>query len=245
MITLDRGGEEFVFENEWDTAVPITVRKKDGGEVYVEVFPTYEREAEEFVRLFGDDPFTDEALDFIFGRIGAKMRERGYAEDENGKFRRRFYYTYVIKSRDGVNRDAILPSTLPLTKKNVRRKKNRTTFDLPLYIDEEMTAFVTVRDGEVVSIASENRSRSDDFSDEGADVIEIGTETNIDHRKNGYAASNCAALADALIRENGCYVTYETAKDNISSQKCAEKAGFVRYGRCYYYIMRKIYKDNE
>lgn len=245
MIKLDRGGEEFVFENEWDTAVPITVRKKDGGEVCVEVFPTYESEAEEFVRRFADDPFTDEAMDFIFEEIGTKMRNRGYEEDENGKFRRRFYYTYVIKSRDAVNRDAILPSTMPLTKKNIRRKKNKTTFDLPLYIDEEMTAFVTVKDGEIVSIASENRSCSDDFVDEGADIIEIGTETYVDQRKNGYAASNCAALADALLSENDCYVTYETANDNISSQKCAEKAGFVRYGRCYYYIMRKIYKDNE
>lgn len=245
MITLDRGGEEFVFENEWDIAVPITVRKKDNGEIYVEVFPTYEKEAEEFVRRFGDDPFTDEALDFISENIGAKMRDRGYEEDENGKFRRRFYYTYVIKSRDAVNRDAILDSTLPLTKKNIRRKKNKTTFDLPLYIEEEMTAFVTVVDGNIVSIASENRSCSDDFADEGQDVIEIGTETHVDHRKNGYAASNCAALADLLIRENCCYVTYETANNNISSQKCAEKAGFIRYGRCYYYIMRKTYKDNE
>ena len=48
MIDLDAGGEEFVFENDWDTAVPITVRKKDGkdgGEIYIEVFPTYEAEA--------------------------------------------------------------------------------------------------------------------------------------------------------------------------------------------------------
>ncbi len=245
MIKLDSGGEEFVFENEWDTAVPITVRQKDGCEPVIEVFPSYESEAEELLRRFSDDLFSPLALDFIYESIGKKMRPCGYEEDANGKFRHRLYFTYAIKSRDEINKDAILPTTLPLSKKNIRFKKNRTTFDLPLYIDEKMTAFVTVSGREVVSIAAENRSFSDDFADEGIDVIEIGTETHIDHRKNGYAASNCAALADKLMSENDCIITYETANDNISSQKCAEKAGFVRYGRCYYYIMRRIYKDND
>ena len=57
MIKLDYGGEEFVFENDWDTAVPITVRKKDDGGVCIEVFPTYEAEAREFEERFGGDPF--------------------------------------------------------------------------------------------------------------------------------------------------------------------------------------------
>ncbi len=240
MIKLDGGGEEFIFENEWDTAVPITIRKKNGSETVIEVFPTYEKEAELFLEKFEDDPFTEEALDFISKEIGAKMCERGYEEDEGGKFRKRYYYTYVIRSEKDINRGAILDSTLPLTKKHIRGKNNKTTFDLPLYIEEEMTSFITVKNGEIVSIASENRSCSEDFEDEGLDVIEIGTETNVDHRKMGYAASNCAALAEKLIKETGCYVTYETANTNISAQKCAEKAGFVRYGSCYYYIMRRI-----
>ncbi len=245
MIKLDRGGEEFVFENEWDTAVPITVRKKDGSEAVIEVFPAYEKEASEFLDKFGGDPFSDEALDFISENIGAKMRDRGYEEDEGGKFRKRYYYTYVIKSEKDINRDAVLDSTLPLTKKNIRKKKNKTTFDLPLYIEEEMTSFITVTDEKIVSIAAENRSCSEDFEDEGCDVIEIGTETNVDYRRMGYAASNCAALAEKLIKETGCYITYETANTNVSAQKCAEKAGFTRYGSCYYYIMRKTYKEND
>ncbi len=240
MIKLDAGGEEFVFENEWDTAVPITIRQKDGCSPSVEVFPSYEAEAREYLRRFADDPFSPDALDFIFEQIGKKMLARGYEEEGNGKFRHRFYYTYAVKSREQINKSAILPSTVPLVKKSIRGKKNKTTFDLPLYIEEEMTAFITVEGSEIVSIASENRSFSDDFADEDADVIEIGTETHIDSRKNGYAASNCAALAEKLIAENDCIVTYETACDNISSQKCAEKAGFVRYGRCYYYVMRKV-----
>lgn len=240
MIIIDRDGEEFVFENEWDTAVPVTIRKKDDGELKIEVFPSCKGEAEKFERLYADDPFTPDAFAFLWENIGKKMLERGYAEDENGKFRDRFYYTYVIKSRENVNRDAILPDTKPLCEKNIENKKNKTTFDLPLYIEDEMRAFITVDDDEIVSIAAENRSFSDDFADEEKDVIEIGVETNIACRKKGYAASNCAALADALLSENDCYVTYETANTNISAQKCAEKAGFVRYGRCYYYVMRKI-----
>lgn len=245
MIKLDWGGEEFIFENEWDTAVPITIRKKNGSKTDIEVFPTYEKEAKTFLEKFEDDPFSDEALDFISQEIGAKMRERGYEEDESGKFRKRYYYTYVIRSEKDINRSVILDSTLPLTKKHIRGKNNKTTFDLPLYIEEEMTSFITVKNGEIISIASENRSCSEDFEDEGSDVIEIGTETNINHRRMGYAASNCAALAEKLIKETGCLVTYETANTNVSAQKCAEKAGFVRYGSCYYYIMRRNNKEND
>ncbi len=241
MIILDRDGEEFVFENEWDTAVPVTIRKKDSGELKIEVFESYENEAKEFERLYADDPFTSEAFSFLWENIGKKMRERGYEEDENGKFRNRFYYTYVIKSPENINRNAILPETKLLSELNIAEFENKTTFDLPLYIDEEINAFVTVKSDEIVSIAAENRSFSDDFEDEAEETIEIGTETNINFRKNGYAASNCAALADLLMSENDCYVTYETANTNVSSQKCAEKAGFVRYGRCYYYVMRKAY----
>lgn len=244
MIILDNGGEEFVFENEWDTAVPITVRKKYGNETVIEVFPTYEKEAKEFLSLYEDDPFTKEALSFIWENIGKKMLSRGYAEDGNGKnnekLREKFYYTYVIKSADEVNKDAILTTSIPLSKKNIRGKKNMTTFDLPLYIEEEMNAFVTVEDGCILSVAAENRSCSEDFDDEDMPVVEIGVETSKNARSNGYAASNAAALSLELLKDNDCYVTYETANDNISSQKCAEKAGFSRYGRCYYYVMRKI-----
>ncbi len=236
MIKLDIGGEEFVFENEWDTAVPITVRKKDGGETEIEVFPTYEKEAKEFVSRFGDDPFCDEALQFIWENIGTKMRERGYSDEE--KFRDRYYYTYVMKSVSDVNENAILPTTLPLSKKNIRSKKNMTTFDLKLYIEEEMQSFITVSDGKILSIASENRSASEDVDDLGIPVVEIGVETHKDSRGLGYAASNAAALCKLLLSDGDVYVTYETEKTNIASQKCAEKAGFKRYGRCYYYVMR-------
>ncbi len=242
MIKLDVGGEEFVFENEWDIAVPITVRKKDGGEAVIEVFPSYENEAKEFLRIYGDDPFTDEALSYIWESIGTKMRDRGYEEDANGKFRDRFYYTYVIKSREQINSGAILPSTVKLSKKAISRNHNMTTFDLPLYIEEEMTSFVTVLDGKVLSIASENRSCSEDFDDEGKSAIEIGVETAVEARGQGYASSNASALCRELI-DDDCYITYETDKNNIASQKCAERAGFHRYGRCYYYVMRRIYED--
>lgn len=243
MIKLDHGGEEFVFENEWDTAVPITIRKKDGEEPIIEVFPTYEKEAEEFIKLYGDDPFTKEALSFLWENIGEKMRKRGYEEDggtnSREKIRERYYYTYVLKSPDEVKRDVILPTTLPLSKKNIRGTKNMTTFDLPLYIEEEMISFITVEDKKVLSIASENTSCSEDFDDEDMPVVEIGVETHKDYRGKGYAASNAASLCLELLKDNDCYVTYETANDNVSSQKCAEKVGFKRYGRCYYYVMRR------
>ena len=177
MIDLDAGEEEFVFEKDWDTAVPITVRKKDGEDVYIEVFPTYEAEAREFEAKFSADPFSPEALAFIWERIGAPMAARGYHDE--AKFRHRWYHCYVIRRADEINSDAIMPETVRLTRRAIRGKKNRTTFDFRRYISEEITAFVTVRGNEVVSIAAENMSRSGDF-DGDADcggVTEIGVES--------------------------------------------------------------------
>ena len=240
MIKLDAGGEEFVFENDWDTAVPITVRKKHTGELMIEVFPTYEPEAWEFAERYGDDPFTPEALSFIWKRIGEPMRARGY-EDEV-KFRHRWSPTYVLRRCEEINKSVILPETVRLTREIAHNNINRTTFDLDCQLDDEMICFVTVIGGEIVSIASENTSCSRDFDDDPdcEGVTEIGVETAVGHRGRGYASSCAAALADALITETGGYVTYETNCDNIGSQKTALRAGFREYGRCYYYVMRKI-----
>lgn len=242
MIELDAGGEEFVFENDWDTAVPITVRKKDGEDVYIEVFPTYEAEAREFEKKFSADPFSPDALAFIWEHIGVPMQARGY-EDEK-KFRHRWYYNYVLRSKDEVNESAIIPETVRLTRGVLRGKKNRTTFDLRRYISEEITTFVTVADGEIVAVAAENAACSGDFDDdpECEGTTEIGVETAAGHRRRGYASSCAAALAKTLLDEN-IYVTYETDCDNTASRKTAERAGFKLYGRCYYYVMRKMPQD--
>lgn len=240
MIALDIGGEEFVFENDWDTAVPVTVRKRNSGELFIEVFPTYEAAAREYEYRYHENPFSPDALEFLWERIGEPMRERGY-EDEK-KFRHRWYYNYVLRSQDEVNKSVILPETVRLSRRVVRGKKNRTTFDLERYIEEEITSFVTVIDGEIVAIAAENMACSGDFDDdpECEGITEIGVETAVGHRGRGYGASCAAALASALIAETGGYVTYETDRDNVASQKTALRAGFSEYGKCYYYVMRKI-----
>ena len=239
MIQLDAGGEEFVFENDWDTAVPITVRKKETGEIYIEVFPTYEAEAREFEARYGDDPFSEEALEFLWERIGEPMRGRGY-EDEK-KFRHRWYYNYVLRSQNEINKSVILPETVGLSRKTIRGKKNCTTFDLDRYIEEEITSFVTVIGGEIVSIAAENMACSGDFDDdpECDGITEIGVETAVGHRGRGYGASCAAALAAVIMSETGGYVTYETDCDNTASQKTALRAGFSQYGKCYYYVLRR------
>lgn len=239
MIDLDSGGEEFVFENDWDTAVPITVRKRDGADVYIEVFPTYEREAREFEARFADDPFSRDALSFLWERIGVPMEARGYRDEK--KFRHRWYHTLVIKRADEIDKSVILPSTKRLSKRAIRGKNNRTTFDLERYIEEEINAFVTVEGDDIVSIAAENMSCSGDFDDDidCGGTTEIGVETAVEYRRRGFAASNAAALALYLIANDGVYVTYETDCDNEASLAAARRAGFVEYGKCYYYVMRK------
>ncbi len=174
----------------------------------------------------------------MWERIGVPMEARGY-EDEK-KFRHRWYYNYVLKRHGEINDSVILQETVKLTKNVLRGKKNRTTFDLKRYIAEEITTFVTVSNGEIVSVAAENMACSGDFDNdpECRGVTEIGVETAVGYRKHGYASSCTAALAGALLDE-GIYVTYETDCDNIASKMTAERVGFRQYGKCYYYVMRK------
>ncbi len=239
MIRLDCDGEDFVFNNDWDLAVPIVVRKSDGGQMYIEVYPSYEDAAREFESLFQDDPFSDGALRFIWDRIGRDMETRGYNDEK--KFRDRFYYNYVIKDPSQIKRDVILPQTVRLTEDSSRGLKNRTTFEIEAYIEEDIPAYIKIEGGEIVAISAKNVSCSGDF-DADPDCVcanEISVETAVGFRGRGYGASCAAALSAELSSNAGSYVLYESDMKNTASQRVAEKVGFFRYGRCYYYVLRR------
>ena len=238
MINIDYDGEEFVFDNKWDTAIPITVRKKMNSEPVIEVFPSYKDEADEFERKYSGDPFSIEALSYIWNNIGVKMRQRGYEDDK--KHRDIWNKCFVIKSQNQINCDIILPTTKKLSRASATGVKNKTTFNIKLYVKEKITSYITVENNELISIAAENNAFSNDFCDETDNITEIGVETTITHRGRGFASSNAAALTKDIINNAGGYVTYEAQCDNIASAGVAVKAGFIQYGGCYYYVLRKI-----
>ena len=103
---------------------------------------------------------------------------------------------------------------------------NRTTFALSELLAKSIVAFVTVREDEVVSIATVNETL------ENTNCLEITVETAVAHRGKRYAESNVAALT-AYLLEQGATVAYCCRNTNTKSNKIARRVGFERVGRFY------------
>ena len=122
--------------------------------------------------------------------------------------------TYRLTDPARVNRGVILPSTRLFSPGDGWENLTECQPD-PLGTGQ--LCFATVLDGRVVSAASENPSLGD--------VVDVGVETAAPYENRGFAASNVAALAAALL-EKGSAVTYTVEDDNPVSRRVAEKVGF-------------------
>ena len=100
--------------------------------------------------------------------------------------------------------------------------ENLTGYDLEATLAAGRRAYVTVVEGQVLSIAAV-------CEDGDPKLLEIGMETSPCARHRGYAASNAAALARELA-ETGHRVTARTEGGNLPSERTLTAAGFVPAG---------------
>lgn len=188
----------------------------------VEVYEGARKIAEEFLEKYKGAYFKDEALLYIYERISAYMEALGYYP-ESGAIKR-YYTSFEMREKSpllcGVRDDSIFIDELD------EGIKSSLTFDISELREKGLFAFVTVKDGRAVSIATVNEHSED------ARMLEITTETAPAYRKNGYALSNVRALAAYLI-DNGYSVAYCTSRYNRGSIKIAKKCGFTPAGRFY------------
>ena len=204
--------------------VPFYMKEEmeDGESVlFVEVYESALSIAEDFCEKYKGAYFTDEALLYIYEKICGHMDTLGYYPERGAV--KRYYHSFEKREYtpelDGVRADSVflfdtedIPSAL--------------TFDLSELKERGLFAFVTVKDGRAVSIATVNEHSED------ARMLEITTETAPAYRKNGYALSNVRALTAYLI-DNGYSVAYCTSRYNRGSVRIAKKCGFTPSGRFY------------
>ena len=221
----DFDGEEFVFENEWDTAIPVNFRIIDG-EVTVSYFPRIESKIKTWATEHEADLFSDSALQALWSLLKDDIAEWGYEEEPH-----RERWGHILRTNKAhLQSNCILDSTVRMRAEDEDR--NDTSYDIEMSLSDGCAAFGTVCEGRITSIAVTHN----DFED--ADIVEIGVETCKGMRGKGMASSNLAALSDYLL-SRGVIPEYRCFFTNEASRKTAMKAGFFSVGKYYYYVLRR------
>ncbi len=198
------------------------------GEVDIEVYSSLKKQAKSFLEEFNGHLFSKRALDYISSSLDSYIEENGYTRDKKGATL--YYYSYEIKDPSLLDTSSIRSDTHRLfdlfEEIQTGKLKNRTTFKLGELLEKSLESFVTVCNGEVVSIATVNETL------DKTRMLEVTVETAVAHRRCGYAISNVEALASHIL-SNGGFAAYCCRSSNTKSAKIAERAGFERVGRFY------------
>lgn len=212
-----------IFSAGYPAIVPFLMEEYRG-EISFEIYSGIRKEVRLFEKSFQGRLFTERALASISSSIDPYIEAHGYERDKKGATR--YYYSYEAKDREAIDTSLIQKNTCLLTKEIAESAKNRTTFSLSDLVEKGLAAFVTVIDGDVVSIATVNETL------ENTNCLEVTVETAVLHRGKKYAESNVAAIT-AYLLEQGATVAYCCRNTNTKSNKIARRVGFERVGRFY------------
>ena len=227
-IITDEEGAAFVFENEWDTAIPFSFTDTPEDGLVITVFPEVRPVAEEFLARFAARPTSAAAFSFLFAELSPYMSKWGYQDD---RFRDRWGYILRCDTPPAPVENAGNLSTFVL--KEVDEKRNRTTYDLRETCRAGCVGYGIAENGKIVSLAVTHDAPPD------TGTVEVGVETIPAARHRGYASACLRALARDLCAR-GLTVEYRCGKHNAASRRTALAASFRQVGRYYYYIGRRV-----
>lgn len=199
--------------------IPIELKEIDG---ITEIF-TYKRAEHIALALeknYKNILFSEESIGFIDKELRPLVKEWGYIPDKRVE-------GYILNYTSAqINKGLILSSTTMLY--NDDDYVNLTGIDLEATENND-PYFVSIIDGKIVSACGVNA-----YIDELKEV-EVNITTAPKYRGNGYGASNVMAMTEHFTKR-GYKVTYNCSVKNEKSIRVAEKCGFKRIGRSYYYI---------
>lgn len=228
MLRLDREGERFVFENEWDLLIPYSIEQYDGTEAEITAIPRISRTVRAALRRFGDDPFSDEALAWLWERIEPYEAKWGY---RGGKYR--WKRTLIFRMPEGARPPEPLREVRPLTEAD--GKINRTTYHIEQTLGAGCLAVGAIDGGRLVSVAV---THTDVTGAPLGSTVELGVETAPEARGQGFASS-CLAYATRELLKMGLVPEYRCSKSNRASAATAEHVGYRRVGQALDLLMRR------
>ena len=228
MLRLDRDGERFVFENEWDLLIPYSVERYDGKEAEITVIPRISRAVRAALRRLGDDLFSDTALRQIWSLVSPHEAEWGYI---GGKYR--WKRTLIYRMPNGASPAAPRREVRLLTEAD--EGINRTTYRIDESIRAGCLAVGAMENGQLVSVAVTHGNVADLPPNA---VVELGIETTPDARGRGYASS-CLAYITAVLLDRGLIPEYRCTRSNRASSATASGIGYRRVGEALDLLMRR------
>ena len=228
MLKIDREGEAFVFENEWDILIPVEIEKTPEKGLTVTVIPRLRGVGKRFLSLYADRPFSGEALAWLRDEIAPKCAGWGYLTT-----RHTVRHCRIFRFPRGSTPPAPLPGGRALTAAD--EEGNRTTFDLAESLSDGRLCFGQIESGRVASVAVTHASPDERNPGE---PLEIGVETIPDARRRGYAKS-CLCGVTEMILSRGLIPEYRCTYSNVASAKTARAAGYTQIGEACSFVLRR------
>ena len=228
MLKIDREGEAFVFENDWDILIPVELCQTPEAGLTVTVIPRLRALGKRFLSLYSDRPFSDAALTWLRDGIAAASAEWGYLCT---RYTVRHCRIFRFPT-DGTPKEP-LPGGRVLTAND--EKNNRTTFDIAESVEDGRLCFGQADGGKIVSVAVTHASPDER---EPGGTLEIGVETVPAARRRGYAVS-CLSGLTKEITARGLTPEYRCTYSNVASAKVARAAGYLQIGQACSLVLRK------
>lgn len=228
MLQLDREGEKFVFENEWDILIPVELCTTPESGLVVTVIPRLKKLGKRFLADFSDRPFSREALEWLRNEIGAVSADWGYPVDRHSV---RHCRVFRFPARETPR--APLPGGRAL--RDVDEEINETTFDIAESVSDGRLCFGQEDGGRIVSVAVTHASPDER---EPGGTLEIGVETIPRARRRGYAVSCLSGLTETILSK-GLVPEYRCTCSNAASAKVARAAGYRQVGEACSFVLRR------
>ena len=225
MIKIEkRKMENYLFSSGHEALVPFEATLR-GDKLTVTSFRKTKKQARLFYKRFKSDPFSNDAISFIYNTLTPISKEWGYAPDDMYEGH---IATYVA---DKSSKEHIQATTIKI--KELGEYENLTEYELEP-IPEEMVEcyFVTLIDNKIVSVCETNAE------DAFVGAKEINVYTAPEYRCKGYGLSNVAAMTDYYLNL-GYNVAYTCRCDNKASIALAARCGYRKLAETYYFICYK------
>lgn len=225
--------EKEILEGGSCIAVPIEISCDKNGKLDILVYTFCREIAEEFERNFASNPFSDEAVGFLYEKLTPKMAQLDYLTNGAGEHG---YYEYHC---DKPNTAKILPECEIIDDLECEKWDDLELDEFMLDSDEPTDRMAVIRkDGKIICYAGLNDLSEDDG------LYELTVECEENYRGNGYATSCVVKLAEYLI-SIGEGVKYVCSVNHNISQKTAEAAGFTVYKKVLPFVCYRNEDDDE
>ena len=182
----DEDGEEFVFENEWDIAIPVDLLL-DGERLRITCFPCTENAVREWYERGWSDVFSESALRALTEVIIPILEEHHYVPEP-----KRHRWGYLMRCE--TPQKTVAPSNI-VHLSSEDEKRNLTSYDIEASLAEGCVGFGALEDGRIVSLAMTHSSPEES--------AEIGVETVKAYRGKGYASHCLSALT--VVRKTAVF----------------------------------------